>query len=62
MVQTVDRITARTATEPTQIAVGLSAAMMLGFEVLVIVDLAALILIGAAILFAWAGWQWLIGW
>jgi len=30
--------------------------------VLVLVDLAALILIGAAILLTWAGLQWLIGW
>jgi hypothetical protein len=30
--------------------------------VLVLVDLAAFIVIGAAILLAWAGLQWLIGW
>ena len=30
--------------------------------VLVVVDLAALILIGTVILIAWAGMQWLMGW
>jgi hypothetical protein len=30
--------------------------------VLIIIDLAALTLIGAAILLAWAELQWLIGW
>jgi hypothetical protein len=36
--------------------------MMRVLAVLVLIDLAALILIGAAILLAWAGWQWLMGW
>ena len=38
-----------------------SAPMIRVLEVLVLVDLAALTLIGAAILLASAGWHWLIG-
>jgi len=55
--RTVDRIVAPTAADAAR-----AAAVIRYLVVLILVDLAALMLIGAAILFTWVGLRWLTGW